>query len=151
MTDPGLADLVGVQKVDADVTATREGTHHGSERPGGAATPADDLTQVFGVDAHLQDTATAHRTGGNLDVVGVLDDAPDQMLQRLFQHVRPRYPAHCSRTRPGRPNRPQPQCPPGRCPPGRPQPQPRCRRRSRRPSSPRWPWTWPGPTPALRP
>jgi hypothetical protein len=64
--------------------AARQRAHHGAERPGGAATPADDLTQVIGVNAHLQDISAAHRAAGHQNVVRMLDDAPDQVLKRLF-------------------------------------------------------------------
>src|SRR5205814_9197574 len=71
------ADLVGVQQVDPDVAAVRQGADHGTQRPGGAPAPPDDLAEVFGMNPHLEDAAPAQRPASHLNVIRILDDAPD--------------------------------------------------------------------------
>jgi hypothetical protein len=71
------ANFVRVQQVDANVPAPRQGTDHRPQRPGGTAATPDDLAQVIGMNAHLKDIATAQRSAGHLDVVRIVDDAPD--------------------------------------------------------------------------
>src|SRR5690242_20017966 len=103
ITRIGSADLVGVQQVDPDVTTRRQRTDDGAQRPGGAPAPADDLAEVVGVNPHLEDTAPAQRPAGYLNVVRKLDDAPDQVLEGLLKHVRPRWPTRRPRSRSPRP------------------------------------------------
>src|ERR1700761_3431892 len=101
-----LPDLAGLQQVDADVPVPSQGTDHGPQRPGGPAAPAYDLAQVIGVDADFEYVAPAEHPAHHADVVRVADDAPDQVIEGLLKHLRPR------RTRPERPRRarlPQPQ------------------------------------------
>src|SRR5262249_51215459 len=122
--------------------------------PGRAATAADDLTEVVGVNAHLKHAPAAEATAAHLDVVGVLDYALDQMLQGFLEHVRLRclpprpppprlQPQHWRQQSPPRPHSRQPlatQRPPSspwlvpsppspRPPPCRPWPLPPSRRR----------------------
>ena len=67
-----------------------EGADHGPQRPSGPAATPDDLAQVIGVDADLKYVTSAEHPAHHPDVVRVSDDAPDQVLEGLLQHLRPR-------------------------------------------------------------
>src|SRR6516162_7292925 len=105
----GSADLVGVQQVDPDVAARRQGADHRTQRPGGAPAPADDLAEVIGMHPHLEDATPAQRPAGDLNIIRILDDAPDQVLEGFLKHVRLRSPARRPPRRPWWPaRRPRP-------------------------------------------
>src|SRR4051812_39290088 len=82
---PGSAP-VGVDDVDAQAAAAHAG-HHRAQRLGRAAATADDLAEVVGVDPDLEGLAATAVQQVDGDVVGVVDDALDQVLERLFEHV----------------------------------------------------------------
>ena len=79
------APAVDVDEVDAGAALAGEGTDDGAQRGGGAAAAADDLAQVVGVHAHLEDRAATQLLVADVDVVGVADDAADQVLECLGQ------------------------------------------------------------------
>src|ERR1700735_287920 len=112
-----LADLVSVQEVDTDVGPAGQGADHGTQGLSGAPAPADDLAQVVGMNPDLQNAAPAQPALVDPDVVRVLDDALDQVLQRLFEHVSPRWRPSQRQRRPA-PSRPA-RCRPSRCRPSR--------------------------------
>src|SRR3954451_2609704 len=85
-----LADRVDVEQTRPYVPASRQRADHRTKGPGGTAAAADDLAEVLGVYAHFQHPATADPAGTHPNVVGMLDDATDQVLERFFEHVRPR-------------------------------------------------------------
>src|SRR5262252_3609891 len=101
--DPS-ANLAGLQQVDADMPVPGERTDHGTQRPGGAPAPADDLSEVVWVHANLKDVAAAEHPAGHADIVRVRHDPPDQVLEGLLKHVRLRYHRR-------RPRQPGPQAP----------------------------------------
>src|SRR3954451_20178544 len=79
------ANLVDVDEVDADAAAA-EGGHHRAQSARSATATADDLAEVVRVHADLQDLTTPEVAQVDLHLVGVLDDAPDEVLERLFEH-----------------------------------------------------------------
>src|ERR1700722_2094917 len=131
------ADFVGVQQIDADVVAAGQRADHRAQGPSGPAAAPDDLAEVVRVDPDLEHAATTQPAAPDLDVVRMLDDALDQMLQGLLEHVRLR----CRQ-----PRRPQAQ-PRRPAPPQRP-PRPRRPERQRRSRQRRpLPQPWPQPPP----
>ncbi len=42
---------------------------------------------------HLEDATPAQRPAGDLNIIRILDDAPDQVLEGFLKHVRLRSPA----------------------------------------------------------
>src|SRR5258707_14515219 len=85
-----IAGLIEVEQVDADISPTCHGTDNGPERLGRTAVASDDLAEVIGVHAHLEDPAIAQAASAHPDLVRVLDDAAHQMLERFLEHFRPR-------------------------------------------------------------
>jgi len=81
-----LTDLVDVEQVHAHIPTPGEGADHGAERLGGTTAAADDLTEVLRVNTHFEDPAASDPLGVHLDIVGVVDDAADQVLERFFEH-----------------------------------------------------------------
>src|SRR6185436_15249546 len=81
-----LSHTVRVDDVDPHRLATREGAHHGTEGTGGAAGAADDPTEVVGMDPDLEDLAATQLLTPDGDILVVVDDALDQVLQRLVEH-----------------------------------------------------------------
>lgn len=77
---------VGVDDIDPDTAAADSG-HHGPQRRRSTTPAADHLAEIVGMNPDLQGAATT--PGGQIhpDVVGVIDDAPDQMLQGLGEHA----------------------------------------------------------------
>src|SRR4029079_4615348 len=81
-----LSHTVRVDDVDPHRLATREGAHHGTEGPGGAGGAADEPAAGVGMDPDLEDLAATQLLTPDGDILVVLDDALDQVLQRLVEH-----------------------------------------------------------------
>src|SRR5664280_434707 len=81
-----LSQPVRVDDVDPHRLAAGEGTHHGTKGPGRAARTADDPTEVIGMDPNLEDLAAAQILAPDSHILIVVDDALDQVLQRLVKH-----------------------------------------------------------------
>src|SRR4051812_40599448 len=77
---------VGVDDVDPEA-ATADTGHDLAQRLGGAAATTDDLAQVVGVHPHLEGLAATTGQHVDLDLFGVVDDALDQVLECVFEHV----------------------------------------------------------------
>src|SRR5688572_32447627 len=77
---------VGVDDVDPEAAPADAG-HHLAQRLGGAPAAADDLAEIVRVDPDLEGLAAA--VGEQIDghVFRVVDDAFDQVLERVFEHV----------------------------------------------------------------
>src|ERR1019366_616418 len=82
----GLSHTVRVDDVDAHRLATREGSHHGTKGPSRAAGATDDPPEVIGMDADFENLATTQILAPDSDILIVVDDALDQVLQRLVEH-----------------------------------------------------------------
>src|SRR3954451_4608300 len=80
----GLALLVDVDEVDADPAATQRG-HDRTQCTSGAPSAADHLAQVLRVHADLEHLAAAQRAEVDLYVVRMIDDAPDQVVERVLE------------------------------------------------------------------
>src|SRR5699024_3521545 len=52
---------------------------------------ADDAAEVVGVDPYLEDLTATQVLAPDDDVVLVVDDSGDQVLERLVEHLRPRW------------------------------------------------------------
>src|SRR6185369_8985230 len=89
---------VGVDHVDAYAPAADAGDHL-AQRLRGATAVADYLAEVLRVDPDLQPLAAAGGDQVDAHVVRVLDDAPDEVLERGLEQLRP--PASRPGTRPG--------------------------------------------------
>src|ERR1035437_4695448 len=81
-----LSQTARVDDADAPRLATRESSHHGAQSPGRAAGATDDPTEVIGVDADFENLAAAQVLAPDSDILVVVDDALDQVLQRLVEH-----------------------------------------------------------------
>ena len=55
----GLANLVHVKQIDPDVLAASQRADHRPQRLGGPAAAADDLSEILGVNPHLEDPSPA--------------------------------------------------------------------------------------------
>src|SRR3954464_9066726 len=77
---------VGVDDVDPQAAAADPG-HDLAQRLGGTPAAADDLAEVVGVHPHLEGLAATAVQQVDGDVLGVVDDALDQVLERFFEHV----------------------------------------------------------------
>ena len=77
---------VDVDDVDPDALAA-DAVDHLAQRLGGAAVAADHPAQVVGVHPDLQPLAAAVVDQVDHDVVRVVDDAADQVLEGLLEHV----------------------------------------------------------------
>src|SRR4051812_38063989 len=77
---------VGVDDVDPQAAAADPG-HDLAQRLGGAPAAADDLAEVVGVHPHLEGLPATAVQQVDGDVLGVVDDALDQVLERFFEHV----------------------------------------------------------------
>ena len=66
--------------------ATGQRAHHGAQGARGAAGAADHAAEVVGVDPDLEHLTAAELLASHGDVVLVVDDALDEVLERLFQH-----------------------------------------------------------------
>src|SRR5690606_12128439 len=111
--------LVQVEQVDPDVPVACQRTNNGPQRLGGTAVATNDLPEIVRVDPDFEYLALTNPAGPHVNVVGILYDPLDEVLKRLFQHVRPR-----PRTSPrsSRPTSPRPSWtfrPCSRCPAGR--------------------------------
>src|SRR5579884_2176837 len=74
--------LVGVHHVDANAAATDAGDQC-PQRGRGAAPVADHLAQIVGVNMHFHSASAPIGHHGDPDIVGVVDDAAHQMLNRV--------------------------------------------------------------------
>src|SRR5947209_11086257 len=80
-----LARPVDVDEIDAHATAAK-GPHHRAQCARGAAASSDHLAEVVGVHPDLQHAPAPLCAQVDLDLIRVLDDAPDEVLERLFEH-----------------------------------------------------------------
>src|SRR5699024_12776633 len=78
--------LVGVDELHADGCVWAQRVDDGAQRVGGSSGPADHPPQVVGVDPNLEHVTAAQRAQPPLDVVGVVDDPPHEVIQRIDQH-----------------------------------------------------------------
>src|SRR6478609_9212386 len=81
------AHAVGVDDVDAHVVVAREGADDGAQRARRAAGAADDAAEVVGVDPDLEQLTAAQLLADHDDVLVVVDDALDEVLERLLEHA----------------------------------------------------------------
>src|SRR5579859_431688 len=77
---------VDVDDVDANPLAADTGDHL-TQRLGGASVAADHPAEIVGMNADLQALASPVVDEVDAHVVGVIDDAPDQMLEGFLEHV----------------------------------------------------------------
>jgi hypothetical protein len=91
LTPPATAaaarELVNVDKVDTYVLPCRERSNDGPQRSRSAAGAADDLADIVGVDTDLQHPAATQFFVLDGHVVGIGDDTPDQMFERVGEHL----------------------------------------------------------------
>src|SRR5688572_8709858 len=85
----GGSALVDVEEVHPHAALEPERTDHGAQGLRGAAVAADHLAEVVGVHAHLETAAATVVAVAHGHVVGVLDDAPDQVLESVLEHRQP--------------------------------------------------------------
>src|SRR5690606_21777122 len=78
------ATTVDVHEVDPRAAAAGDGRRDGADRRGRTTLAADDLAEVVRVHANLEQLALAGLLGANRDLVGVLDDAGDEVLDDLL-------------------------------------------------------------------
>src|SRR5699024_1434341 len=71
-------------------------TNHRPERRRGASGPADDLAEVIGVYPNLEHRSPPLGPRPHGDVVGIVDDAADEVFQRLSEHARQEFSAGAS-------------------------------------------------------
>jgi hypothetical protein len=76
-----------VGEFDTDLPTAGEGGDHGAQRSCRPAASADDLPDIVGVNADLQNPTTTLNPVGYLDVVRMGDDPPDQVLDGLAEHA----------------------------------------------------------------
>ena len=88
-------------------TGCLQRTNNGPQRLGGTAVATNDLPEIVRVDPDSSTLPATNPAGPHVNVVGILYDPLDEVLKRLFQHVRPR-----PRTSPrsSRPTSPRPSC-----------------------------------------
>src|SRR5699024_11202256 len=77
---------IDIHHVDPDGSVGGQRVHHGPQRAGGAAGPADDPAQILGVDPDLEQVPAAQRALGDLHVVRVVDDPAHQVVERVGEH-----------------------------------------------------------------
>src|SRR5689334_14323467 len=77
---------VGVDEVDPGATTAGEGREDGPEGGRRTTTATDHATEVLGVDPDLEQRAAAQLLLADDDLVGVVDHAAHQVLQRLGEH-----------------------------------------------------------------
>src|SRR5262249_2412587 len=94
-----LPDLVHVEQVYPDVTATRERADDRAQRTRGPPATADHLAEIIRVHPDLEDPAPAQSVTGDTDIVRVVHDALDQVLERFLEHLRRRRPGPRPRSR----------------------------------------------------
>src|SRR6185369_2608238 len=75
---------VGVDDIDPHTTAA-DAADDRAQRRGRATAPADHLAEVFGVHPDLEGATAAGGDEVDPHLVGVVDDAPDEVLQRVGQ------------------------------------------------------------------
>src|ERR1035437_8038618 len=81
-----LPETICVDDVDPNGFATREGAHHRAKGPGRAAGATDDPSEIIGMNPDLQDLAPTKILAPHSHILIVVDDALDQVLQRLVEH-----------------------------------------------------------------
>src|SRR5450759_2513434 len=81
-----LPGTICVDDVDPNGFATREGAHHRAKGPGRAAGATDDPSEIIGMNPDLQDLAPTKIIAPHSHILIVVDDALDQVLQRLVEH-----------------------------------------------------------------
>src|ERR1035437_3440413 len=81
-----LPGTICVDDVDPNGFATREGAHHRAKGPGRAAGATDDPSEIIGMNPDLQDLAPTKILAPHSHILIVVDDALDQVLQRLVEH-----------------------------------------------------------------
>src|SRR5450759_1490469 len=81
-----LPETICVDDVDPNGFATREGAHHRAKGPGRAAGATDDPSEIIGMNPDLQDLAPTKIIAPHSHILIVVDDALDQVLQRLVEH-----------------------------------------------------------------
>src|ERR1035437_3277063 len=81
-----LPGTICVDDVDPNGFATREGAHHRAKGPGRAAGATDDPSEIIGMNPDLQDLAPTKILAPDSHVLIGVDDALDQVLQRLVEH-----------------------------------------------------------------
>src|SRR5699024_9577342 len=74
--------MVGVDDIHPDAAAT-DTTHHGTQGSRRTTSPTDNLTEIIGVNVYFECAGTAVREQFDPDIVRVVDDASDQVLQRI--------------------------------------------------------------------
>src|SRR3954464_1788338 len=90
---PRSAAAVDVDEVDAHVLLAAQRLDNGAERGRRPPGPADDATEIVGIDQDLERLATVAEPrvatalsampDAHLDVVGVVDNAADQVVERV--------------------------------------------------------------------
>mgnify|MGYP003378156152 CR=1 FL=1 len=80
-----LRPAVDVDEVDSNLLAPAQRIDHGAQRAGRATLPADHLADVLGMDTHLEHAAATLVEILDRDIVGIGDDATDEVLERLFE------------------------------------------------------------------
>src|SRR5512133_3048985 len=86
-TAAATSELVNIDEVNADVLCSGERTNHGAQRSCGTARATDDLAYIVGVHAHLEHPPPAKFLVLDGDIVGMGDDAPDQMFECVGKHL----------------------------------------------------------------
>src|SRR4051794_31902377 len=81
----GSAHLVDVDEIDPDAAPTQRG-HDRAQCFRGASGATDHLAEVIRMDAHLEDLTATKGAQVDLDLVGMVDDAANEVVERLFQH-----------------------------------------------------------------
>src|SRR5215212_2127221 len=85
--DSAAGRSVHVHKIDSDRLTAGQRRKHRTQCGGRSAGPADDLANVFGIDPYFQHPAATQFLVPHRHVVRMRHDAPDQVLQRIGQHV----------------------------------------------------------------
>lgn len=87
---PRLA--VSVDDVDTDPPST-DAAHDGAQRSSGTATAADHLAEIIGMDVYLERSTSPRGDQLDAHIVGIVDNPPHEMLQRVHEHAHTRPPA----------------------------------------------------------
>src|SRR5262245_22704880 len=138
-----LAAGTGLEQVDTDASAAVESADDGAQRGRGAPVPPDDLAKVLRVHSNLEHTAAAQIAAAYSDLVGVIDDPPDEVFERFLEHWLSPRPCWLAWLR----RRSRRSCP---RPLAAPLPRPPVGLPSVLPSYVSWPWRW-SPRPSARP
>src|SRR5665811_59269 len=77
---------VDVDEVDPGTTLASQSADHRAQRSRRATAATDDLAQILGVHTDLKDGTVSKLLVLHGDVVGVVDDAADQVLECVSQH-----------------------------------------------------------------